>query len=282
MPESKPDLDRALSVAVTAGKAAGAIQEENFGRDIEIGYKGRIDVITSVDLQCEREIIRIIHAAFPDHAILAEEESIEARESKYKWIVDPLDGTVNYSHGFPMFSSSIGLEVEGEMVLGVVYDPMRDELFTAKRGEGAFLNGRPIRVSETVHVEQSLLSTGFSYHIREIENKNLDHFARFALRAQSIRRTGSATLDLCYVAMGRLDGFWEMNLFPWDMAAAGLILEEAGGQLSLTDGEPFSLYRNEIVGSNGSIHREMLEILKIDLKPNRPIAPGKIGKSTPS
>jgi len=266
VPESQLNLDRAFSAAVSAGKAAGAIQKELFGTDIEIGYKGRIDVVTNVDLQCEREIIRIIHSEYPDHTILAEEESQKPKESKCKWIIDPLDGTVNFAHGFPLFSSSIALEVEGNVVLGVVYDPIRDELFTGKRGGGAFLNGQPIHVSGTDKLEQSLLATGFSYHIREIKNNNLDHFGRFAFRAQSIRRAGSATLDLSYVAMGRFDGFWEMNLFPWDMAAASLILEEAGGELSLTNGDPFSLYRNEIIGSNGLIHREMVEVLKLGLK----------------
>lgn len=263
MEEPQLDLDRALEVAVSAVREAGKIQKDHFGKKFEIGFKSRIDVVTDVDIKCERQIVQSIRSHYPDHGFLAEEETDQTHHSRYKWIIDPLDGTVNFAHGFPLFSSTVALEADGQVKFGVVFDPLREELFVGKRNGGAFLNGEPIRVSRIENLEISLLATGFSYKIREIRNNNLDLFGHFAFRAQSIRRAGSATLDLCYVAMGRFDGFWEMNLFPWDMAAGYLIVEEAGGEVSLTDGSPFSLYQNEIVASNRLIHREMIEVFKL-------------------
>jgi myo-inositol-1(or 4)-monophosphatase len=176
-------------------------------------------------------------------------------------VIDPLDGTTNFAHGYPVYSISIGVEYEGRGLLGVVYDPTRDELFSAESGRGAFLNGTPISVSRTEQLDQALLVTGFAYDIRDTLNNNLDHFGRFALRAQGLRRTGSAALDLCYVAAGRFDGFWEVKLNPWDMAAGVVILREAGGTVTDFRGAPHSIYQPELVASNGRIHDAMLAVL---------------------
>ncbi|HET6369571.1 MAG TPA: inositol monophosphatase family protein, partial [Nitrospiria bacterium] len=181
--------------------------------------------------------------------------------SPYRWIIDPLDGTTNYAHGFPCFCVSIGLEHEGNVLLGVVYDPIRSELFYAERGKGATLNGRRIRVSSTFSLSRSLLVTGFAYDIRISQENNIDHFTRFSMRSQGVRRTGSAALDLCYVASGRFDGFWEMKLHPWDVAAGSLIVKEAGGEISTFSGDPFYIDSKEILATNGKIHREMIAVL---------------------
>ena len=180
----------------------------------------------------------------------------------YKWIIDPLDGTTNFAHTFPMFCVSIGLEVRGEIRVGVVYDPVRRELFAAERGRGATLNGRPISVSRTDQMDRSLLVTGFAYNVRRVAENNLDHFSNFILRSQGVRRTGTAALDLCYVASGRFDGYWELNLSPWDTAAGTIIAKEAGAAVTDFDGAPFDVYQKRIVASNGRIHQEMIEVLR--------------------
>jgi myo-inositol-1(or 4)-monophosphatase len=179
----------------------------------------------------------------------------------YRWVIDPLDGTTNFAHGFPAYCVSIGLEYRGEVILGAVLDPTRDELFVGETGRGAFLNGKPLRVSATPTVNAALLVTGFAYDIRKSQENNLDHFSRFALRAQGVRRTGAAALDLCYVAAGRFDGFWELKLQPWDTAAGLVILREAGGRATDFKGNPYSIYEPSIVATNGLIHEAMLKIL---------------------
>jgi myo-inositol-1(or 4)-monophosphatase len=219
-------------------------------------------LVTDADHAAEQCIIDSIHGHFPSHQTLAEERGAGAdASSRYRWIIDPLDGTTNFAHGFPVYAVSVGLECDGELLVGVVYDPTRDELFTAATGQGAQLNGHPIAVSNTVELEAALTVTGFAYDIRETRNNNLDHFARFALKAQGVRRTGSAALDLCYVAAGRFDGFWEVKLNAWDMAAGVVIVREAGGRITDLRGKEHSIYRPELVASNGRIHQEMVDLI---------------------
>ena len=251
-----------LDVAVAAGKKAGAILLDYAKSGFRIEHKNPINLVTDADHAAERCVIDHLHAQFPTHGFLAEERGrIEQSTSPYLWIIDPLDGTTNFAHGYPAYCVSIGLEFRGRCVLGVVFDPSRDDLFTATEGCGAQLNGRPIHVSDTSVLDNSLLVTGFAYDIRESPRNNLDHFAKFALRAQGMRRTGSAALDLCYVAAGRFDGFWEVKLNPWDMAAGSILVKEAGGRLTDFLGHELSLYGQELVASNGHIHHAMLAVL---------------------
>ena len=251
-----------LDVAVEAGRKAGSILLDHTRSGFRIEYKNPINLVTDADHAAERCVIDHIHTRFPTHGFLAEEQGrIEQSPSPYLWIIDPLDGTTNFAHGYPTYCVSIGLEYRGRCVLGVVFDPTRDDLFTATEGCGAQLNGHPIHVSNTSTLDNSLLVTGFAYDIRESPRNNLDHFAKFALKAQGIRRTGSAALDLCYVAAGRFDGFWEVKLNPWDMAAGSILVKEAGGRLTDFLGRDLSLYGQELVASNGHIHHAMLTVL---------------------
>jgi myo-inositol-1(or 4)-monophosphatase len=252
-----------LDFAVRVAKDAGRLLRDRLGTNIQVGHKGAINIVTDVDLASERLIREAIATYYPRHEILAEEGGLAESRSDYRWIVDPLDGTTNYAHGYPVFCVSIALEHKGEVILGVVYDPMRDELFTAERGGGAALNNRPVRVSSTDDLMQSLLSTGFPYDIRTSTWTNLDHWSNFAMNAQALRRDGSAALDLCYVACGRFDGFWELNLSPWDTAAGALVVEESGGRVSDFEGNAFSNYGPQILASNGLIHQRMIEVLAI-------------------
>lgn len=255
-------VDDFLKVALRAAEEAGAIQRSMLDRKKEVAYKGEINLVTEVDKRCETRIIEIIRGVFPEHNILTEETPMAETGSPFKWIVDPLDGTTNYAHGYPIFSVSIALEREGEVLLGVVFDPTRGEQFIARKGEGAFLNGKRIVVSETESLNRALLSTGFPYDLRESRENNVDHFNRFIFAAQAVRRDGSAALDLCYVAAGRFDGFWELKLHPWDVAAGTLMVEEAGGRVTDFSGNPASIYHRQILASNGRIHDEMLRILQ--------------------
>jgi len=250
-----------LNFAIQVAKDAGRLLRDRVGTRINVDHKGSINIVTDVDLASEKLIREAISTYYPRHQVLAEEGGLSESESEYRWIVDPLDGTTNYAHGYPVFCVSIALECKGEIVLGVVYDPMRDELFTAEQGGGAALNNRPIRVSKTAELMQGLLSTGFPYDIKTSKLTNLDHWANFAMNAQALRRDGAAALDLCYVACGRFDGFWELNLSPWDTAAGALIVSEAGGRLTDFSGGAFSNYKPEIVASNGLVHDQMLEVL---------------------
>lgn len=251
-----------LSTAIDAAKAAGAILLRKAHDGFHIEYKDIVNLVTDADRAAEEAIISTIRDTFPSHRFLAEERGLEARtESLFQWVIDPLDGTTNFAHGFPFYAVSIGLEYAGRCVLGVVFNPVHDELFTAVLGQGAFVNGRRIRVSRIDHLNASLVVTGFAYDIRDNPNNNLDHFARVSLRVQGMRRTGSAALDLCYVASGRFDAFWEVQLQPWDMAAGSVILQEAGGLTSAFQKGSFSIYGRELVASNGLIHDELLAIL---------------------
>jgi myo-inositol-1(or 4)-monophosphatase len=251
-----------LNFAIQVAKDAGALLRDRLGTRIDIGHKGSINLVTDVDLASEKLIRETISTYYPRHEILAEEGGLTESKSEYRWIVDPLDGTTNYAHGYPVFCVSIALEYKGEVTLGVVYDPMREELFAAERGAGATLNQRPIHVSKIDDLTQSILSTGFPYDIKTSKLTNLDHWANFAMNAQALRRDGAAALDLCYVACGRYDGFWELNLSPWDTAAGSLIAVEAGGRVSNFAGGAFSNYKPEVVASNGLIHDRMIEVLK--------------------
>jgi myo-inositol-1(or 4)-monophosphatase len=214
-----------------------------------------------MDHCAEAAVIEILEKAFPDHGILTEESKGREGSGSYRWILDPLDGTTNYAHGYPFFCVSLALEKDGHIIWGIIYDPLREELFAAEAGRGATVNGRVLQVSVTRHIRQSFLCTGFPYDMRESSEDNLRYFSRFAKIAQAIRRDGSAALDLCYVAMGRFDGFWEMKLNPWDVAAGSLIVTEAGGRVSSFNGEPFAIDGKEILATNGLIHDEMLQVL---------------------
>lgn len=254
--------DRLLETAIAASREAGALLLNYSARGFRVEYKNPINLVTDADRAAEQCLIDHIRNCFPSHRFLAEERGrVEQAPSPYLWIIDPLDGTTNFAHGYPAYCVSIGLEYRGRCILGVIYDPSRDELFTASETWGAQLNDRPIHVSETTSLDNSLLVTGFAYDIRESPRNNLDHFAQFALKAQGLRRTGSAALDLCYVAAGRFDGFWEVRLNPWDMAAGSVIVREAGGQLTDFSGKDLSIYEQEIVASNGHIHEAMLDVL---------------------
>ena len=250
-----------LEVAVAAARAAGEILRANFGGEQAVRYKGEVDLVTEVDEQAEREIGGMLRGAFPDYGILAEEGGALPGAGEYRWIVDPVDGTVNYAHGLPVFCVSIALERAGELILGVVHDPMREETYVAERGAGATLNGRPIRVSDTDELIRALVATGFPYD-RETMPVALDLFARFAVLAQGMRRLGSAALDVCYVAAGRLDGYYERGVRPWDIAAGVLILEEAGGMVTDFRGEKLDLEGLEIVASNTALHPSILDVTR--------------------
>src|SRR5262245_37581715 len=231
-----------LEIVKKACLLSGEIQMENLGRSRQIDFKGEINLVTETDHQCEREIVALIQGTCPTHDILAEEGSGIRKDSEYKWIIDPLDGTTNFAHGYPLFCTSIALEFKGEIILGAVYEPNLKELFVAEKGSGATLNGQKIRVSQTSDLKRSLLATGFAYNVRQAKENNLNHFQNFIMSAQAVRRDGVAAVDLCYVAAGRFDGFWELDLFPWDVAAGFLMVEEAGGRVTDFSGRPFGVY----------------------------------------
>lgn len=250
-----------LEIATLAARQAGAIVRDGYSQVVTVTHKGAIDLVTEFDQRSETLILAALRGAFPGHAINSE-ESGQAAGDEYEWLVDPLDGTTNFAHKFPVFSVSIALTFQRRLIVGVVYDPLRDELFTAAAGQGARLNGAPIRVSSVAALERALLSTGFPYDVRTNPNNNLAEFARFQLVAQGVRRTGSAALDCSWVAAGRLDGFWELRLNPWDVGAGALIAREAGGRVTTYAGDEDFLGKDSIVVSNGLLHDEMLSILR--------------------
>jgi myo-inositol-1(or 4)-monophosphatase len=255
------DIAKFLEVAWEAANAAGTLIRDNWQQPKEIAYKGTIDLVTSVDRDSERCIVEILQRNFPDHSILAEEETeLVGKQNHYRWIIDPLDGTTNFAHSYPQFCVSIALEHEGQIILGIVYDPLRPECFRAVKDRGATLNGLPIRTSTAQELDKSLLATGFPYDHRENADYYLAFFKGFMTRCQGIRRAGAAALDLCYLACGRIDGFWELKLRPWDTAAGALIVEEAGGKLTDFSGNPFLIRGNETLASNGHIHDEMVSV----------------------
>lgn len=252
------------AVAVRAAIESGALVKRSVGRVRSISYKGRDNMVTDVDRASERIIIRNIRKAFPGHSVLTEEAGSIGKPSRFKWIIDPLDGTSNFAHGFPFFCVSIALEIDGDISLGVVYDPLREELFYAENGTGAFLNGLPISVSRTNKLSGSFLATGFSYGVKRKE-RNIGNFRRLLLSSLAIRRAGSAALDLCYVACGIFDGFWEMDLHPWDSAAGMLIVREAGGKVTRFDGARYNPYHKDILATNSFLHSRISQVLKFKI-----------------
>ena len=262
-----------LATAVEAVLRAGDIQMASFGASIEVSKKGAIDLVTEVDFAVERMFRAMIAERFPDHTVLAEElGSAGQREGRFCWIFDPLDGTTNYAHGLPVFASSLALEIEGVVTVGAIYDPTRKELFTASLGGGAYLNGVPMRVSSTPTLLDALLVTGFPYTVHQASEELVSLFAAFLSEAQAVRRLGSAALDLCYVAAGRMDGFWEQHLKPWDMAAGALMLTEAGGRITAVDGSRFDLRKGQLMASNGVIHDALLDVVR-RWRERRPVQP---------
>ena len=256
-----------LSVATDAALKAGKMLKRHSSAPQKIRYKGAVDLVTDFDKKAQDIIFDILSNQFPNHDILAEENLTEVRGSDFCWIVDPIDGTTNYAHNYPVFCVSVGLAFKNEIKLGVIYDPMREEIFTAVEEQGAFLNNVRIQVSSVNELDKSLLATGFPYDLRESPKNNFDHFLNFATRVQGIRRGGAAALDLCYVACGRFDGFWELKLQPWDVAAGRLIVLEAGGRVSdFQDSDP-GLSADEILASNSLIHEQMLKVLGLSSSP---------------
>ncbi len=243
-------------------RQAGAILRQGYHHQHTIEYKGEIDLVTEIDRLSEDFLLAEIRRLFPGHKALAEESAGLHGDDDHLWIIDPLDGTVNYAHGVPIFSVSLAYVQAGEVLLGVVYDPMRDECFSARRHGGAYCNRQPIRVSAATDLNHSLLVTGFPYDIRTTAHNNLDNYARFALRSQGVRRLGSAALDLCYVAAGRFDGYWELQLKPWDLAAGALIAAEAGALVTRTNGQTDLLTPPcSVLAATPGIHQQMLDLL---------------------
>lgn len=250
-----------MSFAADLAKGAGRILKNGFDRKMRITYKGRIDPVTQYDIKAEQYITSKIAKKYPHHSILAEEGSDAEQSTHYCWVIDPLDGTVNYAHGFPIYCVSIALQYNGKTIAAAVYDPERDELFTAGSGLGARLNRKGIHISSEKRLNRSLLATGFSYTVASDRKNNLGLFARMVKKAQAVRRPGSAAIDLCWLACGRIDGFWELYLHPWDTAAAMLIVEEAGGKVTRMNGRKYSIFDKDIMASNGLIHRAMQAVL---------------------
>jgi myo-inositol-1(or 4)-monophosphatase len=257
------NLDKYLETAKDAAQKAGFMLIQNITSDRKISFKGEVNLVTNFDKKSQKIIHQSILRVFPEHNIIAEEGLKEEKDSEFKWIVDPIDGTTNYAHKFPFFCISIALTKKSETLMGLVFDPMRNELFTAIKERGAFLNDQNINVSSIQELDKSLLATGFPYDIRRSERNNLDHFSNFAKRSQAIRRCGSAALDLCYVACGRVDGFWELKLSPWDTAAGALIVKEAGGCVTDFHNQRFNPGKKQVLATNGKIHEQMIEVLKL-------------------
>ena len=257
----KSELKKYQSFAEKIALGAGKVLASGFKKDKQIKYKGRIDPVTQFDLKSEKYIISEIKKKYRDHSILAEEGTDIEKDSGFRWVIDPLDGTVNYAHRFPIYSVSIALEYNNQTIVGVVYDPESDEMFSAAIGCGAYLNNKRMKVSPEKKLERSLLATGFAYNISTAKKNNLGMFSRMMKHAQAVRRLGSAALDLCWVAAGRLEGFWEYYLHPWDTAAAILIVTEAGGKISRINKKEYSIFDNDILASNNLIHNEMASVL---------------------
>ena len=262
MPEISPAF---LATAIEAVTHAGDVQISRVGAAMHIEKKGVIDLVTETDRQIEREFRALIATRFPEHRVLGEEFSDPSERDhvpEFCWVFDPIDGTTNFAHGLPIFCSSLALEINGIAVVAAVYDPNRRELFTAERGKGAWLNGVPLRVSSESTLIDALLCTGFPYSVQQKPDELVGLFAHFLGISRAVRRLGSAAIDLCYVAAGRLDAFWEMHLGPWDISAGALIVAEAGGTVTCTDGTPFASRRGNVLASNGPLHAPMLEAIR--------------------
>ncbi|MBN2371052.1 MAG: inositol monophosphatase [Vicinamibacteria bacterium] len=256
-----PAHQEKLDAAIGAAEAAGVVLRRMFRSNLRVSIKGPVNFVTEADIEAERVVLDMLQEAFPGHGFLSEERGREGGESPYLWIIDPLDGTTNYAHGYPGFCISIALEHAGDLAVGVIHDPVARETFWATRGGGAFLNGEAIQVSSRDRLDECLLATGFSYD-RDAMRRNLDHFGRFMHKAAGVRRDGSAARDLSYLACGRFDGVWEVLLNPWDLAAGFLIIAEAGGRITDFRGRPCTIRDHEIILSNGRIHEAMMRILQ--------------------
>ncbi len=261
-------MGRELEVAVEAARASGEVLRRSFGTDLNVRFKGPVDLVTEVDVESERVAKAILREAFPDYAVLAEESGRTRGTENARWIIDPVDGTTNYAHGLPLVAVTIALEVAGELEVGVVYNPILEEMFVAERGGGATRNGAPIGVSDTDDLSLALIVSGFPYD-RALVPEALELWNEFTLRSQGMRRLGSAALDICYVATGQFDGYYEVSVFPWDIAAAVLVLTEAGGRVSDYSGEALDIESGRIVASNGRIHDQMVEITRRSLAGRR-------------
>jgi myo-inositol-1(or 4)-monophosphatase len=258
---SKKEIKELSNFTCELALGAGKVLKNGFNKKHQVKLKGRIDPVTEADLKSEKHIVSSINKRYPDHAILAEEGSGNGEEAEFRWIIDPLDGTVNYAHGFPIYCVSIGLEYKGKILAGAVYDPERDELFHAARGMGSFMNKKKISISKETNLERALLATGFSYTVGTDRKNNLGLFARMVKKAQAVRRPGSAAIDLCWLAAGRIDGFWELYLHPWDTAAALVIVEEAGGKVTRMNGNPYSVFNDDILAGNSRLHKAIKTVL---------------------
>jgi myo-inositol-1(or 4)-monophosphatase len=267
---SSKELSNFLKVATSVATEAGEILKRNFGKTQKVELKGEIDLITDIDRRSQEFIVGRLGKAFPDHSIMAEEAVFEKKRSPYLWIIDPLDGTTNYAHGFPVFCVSIALQFKKKTIAGVVHNPLLGETFTAGAGVGARLNGKRIVVSKTRLLTNSLLATGFPYDLRKHSREYLKVFCDMATRTRAVRRAGSAALDLAYLACGRFDGFWEKKLKPWDIAAGTLMVVEAGGKLTNYNGKRFDVMKGEVAASNAKIHKELLAVLRISRRMWRP------------
>jgi myo-inositol-1(or 4)-monophosphatase len=269
-----------VPAAEEIARQAGALLRGFYEKGVTAEYKGDVDLVTEADRASEKLIVEKLHIAFPNHGIYGEEGTRSALDAEYRWYVDPLDGTTNFAHGFPYFCVSLGLErrpaglaadQDGEIVAGVIYQPMHNELFVAEKGSGAYLNGRRLHVSKTAHLQEALLATGFPSHRRH-ENPNIHFYQQLTLRSHGVRRAGAAALDLAYTAAGRFDGYWEFNLNPWDTAAGALMVTEAGGQMTTFEGEPFRLDSKEVLATNGLLLPELQKFFQ-DMFAGRDIEP---------
>ncbi len=258
---SERRIRRFLKSASEAAVAAGQLLKRHVNSKRAIRRKGAIDLVTEMDVASEKLIVSKLRGQYPEFSFLTEEAEAIDTASEFRWIIDPLDGTTNYTHGFPIWCVSIGLEYRGRMILGVVYDPNQDELFAAAAGLPARLNGKKISVTGRRKLSESLLATGFPYDIQTSKENNLNYFNFFARRSQAVRRAGSAALDLCYLAAGRFDGFWELKLHAWDTAAGIVIVEQAGGRITDFCGKPYSIFGKYLLATNGKIHRQMLNLM---------------------
>jgi myo-inositol-1(or 4)-monophosphatase len=247
-----------LAAAIGIAREAGALLLDYYRRGVRVEYKGEVDIVTDADRASEKLIVGQLRQNFPDHAVVAEEGGGHAGASGYRWFIDPLDGTTNFAHTFPMFCVSMAVERDGELLAGVIFDPTHDELFTAEKGGGARLNNHPIHVSQVSRLEEALVATGFPSKKRH-KNGNIHYYHQLSMRSHGVRRAGSAALDLAYLAAGRLDCFWEFNLHPWDFAAGKLMVEEAGGKVTEMNGRPHYVDSAQTAGSNGLLHAQLLE-----------------------